>query len=144
MLQKRCRRCGLEPGGLIGAWRAEPNLNKLRFIVHRNFALNLSKFQMHTSDCLEWTFQPWTFSTIDNRRVALTFLFAIACTPRRAKLIKNKPRVNSERGRHELESLLQKSYQECDQLRAQLLMSSARLRSLNQGSAYIVLKSQSE
>ncbi|XP_073394525.1 kinesin-like protein KIN-1 isoform X3 [Physcomitrium patens] len=51
----------------------------------------------------------------------------------RAKLIKNKPRVNSERGRHELESLLQKSYQECDQLRAQLLMSSARLRSLNQG-----------
>jgi len=50
--------------------------------------------------------------------------------------------VNSERGRHELESLLQKSQEECEQLRAQLLMSSARLRSLNQGSTHLSHKSQ--
>ncbi|KAG0620476.1 hypothetical protein M758_4G218800 [Ceratodon purpureus] len=56
----------------------------------------------------------------------------------RAKQIKNKPKINSERGRHELESLLQKSQQECEQLRAQLLISSARLRSLNQGMSFDV------
>ena len=48
--------------------------------------------------------------------------------------IKNKSNVNSERGHHELESLLQKSQQECEQMRTQLLMASAPLRSLNQGS----------
>lgn len=43
--------------------------------------------------------------------------------------------MNAERGRHELEQLLQKSEQEREKLRGQLLMSNARLRALTQGTA---------
>ena len=46
------------------------------------------------------------------------------------KADKNKPKVNSKRGRYELESLLQKSQQECKQLRAQLLIPSGQLLEL--------------
>ncbi|CAM6042624.1 unnamed protein product [Sphagnum compactum] len=48
----------------------------------------------------------------------------------RAKQIRNKPKVNAERGRHELEQLLQKSEYECEQLRGQVLILNARLQSL--------------
>jgi hypothetical protein len=43
--------------------------------------------------------------------------------------------VNAERGRLELEQLLQKSEQEREKLRGQLLMSNARLRALTHGAA---------
>ncbi|XP_057830173.2 kinesin-like protein KIN-1 isoform X1 [Cryptomeria japonica] len=51
----------------------------------------------------------------------------------RAKQIRNKPKVNKERGQHELEQLIVKYEQECEQLRRQLLMLNARLHSLEKG-----------
>ncbi|CAK9216672.1 unnamed protein product [Sphagnum jensenii] len=51
----------------------------------------------------------------------------------RAKQIRNKPKVNAERGRHELEQLLQKSEYECEQLRGQVLILNARLQSVTEG-----------
>ncbi|KAJ7560266.1 hypothetical protein O6H91_04G121100 [Diphasiastrum complanatum] len=48
----------------------------------------------------------------------------------RAKQIKNKPKINAERGRPELELLLLKSEQECEKLKSQLIMLNARLHSL--------------
>ncbi|KAH9317368.1 hypothetical protein KI387_019137, partial [Taxus chinensis] len=51
----------------------------------------------------------------------------------RAKQIRNKPKVNTERGQHELEQLIVKYEQECEQLRRQLLMLNARLHSLEKG-----------
>ncbi|CAK9870580.1 unnamed protein product [Sphagnum jensenii] len=53
----------------------------------------------------------------------------------RAKQIRNKPKVNAERGRHELEQLLQKSEYECEQLRGQVLILNARLQSVTEGNA---------
>lgn len=54
----------------------------------------------------------------------------------RAKQIKNKPKVNTERGQHELEQLVIKYEQDCEQLRRQLLMLNARLNSLEKGEMY--------
>ncbi|XP_024531534.1 kinesin-like protein KIN-1 [Selaginella moellendorffii] len=48
----------------------------------------------------------------------------------RAKEIKNKPRVNTERSRHDLEQALLKAEGECERLRSQVIMLNARIHSL--------------